>query len=506
MKYFFINILLFTGLNITVFSQDRHWVYFNERDTTDTKIQLSKTTLSQRKEQGIPLRQYSDFPVSERYIEILKEKGITIEVKSKWLNAVSVLADSTQIAAIEALHFVTEVSPVQSIKVFQNNYDKQEFASALEQINGYALRNSGYDGSEVSIGIIDGGFLDANNTDDLSFFFFYDKVKAFRNFTMDLTEAFEGRKNLQDDHGTKVWKNIGGYDRDNDVVLGLATQSDYYLAKTDRGDMEFRGEEDYWIEALEWMDSLGVRIINSSVGYNIGFDNPAENYTPKEIDGKSSVITLAAQIAAEKKGMLVVVSAGNEGNEDFKVLSVPADAKDVLSVGSTQKNIWKKMSYSSIGPENLGYPKPDMACFSLSGTSFTAPIITGLAACIMQAKPSLTNYEIMDIIKKSCHLYPFPNNYLGYGVPDGTKIISLLKNKSAKVWNSDKILSTEQSVTVSTLSANPIIVYHKKDPYNVVEETTQNPSDLSVTIKRKDSSIAFTTLYLDGRVVEIEWK
>ena len=125
---------------------------------------------------------------------------------------------------------------------------------------------------------------------------------------------------------------------------------------------------------MEWIDSLGVRVINTSLGYAKGFSNPAENYEPTQMDGHTSVISKAAQIATEKKGILLVVSAGNEGDDtNWMLISTPADAEGVLAVGATNQKLWNKIGYSSIGPEFLPYLKPNVSCFSLYGTSLAAP-------------------------------------------------------------------------------------------------------------------------------------
>jgi subtilisin family serine protease len=132
----------------------------------------------------------------------------------------------------------------------------------------------------------------------------------------------------------------------------------------------------------------------------------------------------------DKKGILIIVSAGNEGDDrSWRIISTPADAQGVLAIGATNAKLWNRIGYSSIGPESLPYLKPNVSCFSLYGTSLSAPVITGFAACVMQANPKLTNKQVMELIEKSSHLYPYGNNYVGYGVPQASRAIALLKNQ-----------------------------------------------------------------------------
>jgi hypothetical protein len=224
------------------------------------------------------------------------------------------------------------------------------------------------------------------------------------------------------------------------------------------------------------------------------------------VDGKSSIITQAAQKAAEK-GMLLIISAGNEGSNNWGTLSLPADAKDVLSVGSTRFDEWTKVYYSSTGPEKLDYVKPDIVCFASNGTSFSAPVITGLAACIWEYDSTLSNYQVMDIIKQSAHLYEAPNNNLGYGVPDSHKISELLKDNSLPT----KILRIQQKGDTYNLewegAMNELVVFHKKDMKTVISQELNEIKDEedSLIIERKHKAAYTTLVNRDQLLIEIEW-
>ena len=144
---------------------------------------------------------------------------------------------------------------------------------------------------------------------------------------------------------------------------------------------------------MEWMAKQGVRIINLSLGYNYGYNNKAENYKPSQMDGKSTILTQAVERISREYDILFIVAAGNDGEKKWRIIDSPADAKSALTVGATKFKTWDDMSYSSKGPEWLEYVKPEISCFASSGTSFSTPIITGLAACILEKKPDLKSDE-----------------------------------------------------------------------------------------------------------------
>lgn len=498
MKKFFLACIL-SGMYFTMYGQGKYWVYFTSKTTANTYSIHNKDSL----------RYYRDAEINRGFLHILHVKyGITSIVQSRWLNAITCyLGDSVkeEILNEDFIHTIKAVDKDLSVATTPVIANRKELSRPLEQIKGGALIAMGLDGKGVDIGIIDRGFLNANDEERLGDIFWDNTFIEFRNFTNSEATAFGGLTQYSDDHGTKVWTLIGGNSIEEDVRYGLASRANYYLAKSDRGDKEFRGEEDYWIAAVEWMDSLGIKIINSSLGYSTGFDNPEENYIPEDIDGKTSPITQAAQIAAEEKGILLILAAGNEGNSDFKVISVPADSKDVLTVGATTFTTLKKMSFSSIGSGQMAYAKPDIAVYSRSGTSFTAPVITGLAACMKQYNPELSNQGIIDIIQRSSHLYPYPNNFVGYGVPDSEKIVKLLKNPATVVSDSEFIEAMENMVILSSQKDSGLL-YHKKDSLLVLEEVeiSEKNSNGSFLIERFPGAV-FTTFTDREKVVEIKW-
>ena len=301
---------------------------------------------------------------------------------------------------------------------------------------------------------------------------------------------------------------IAGMNYSENKQHGLATDAQFYLARTDHGTREWRGEEDNWVAAMEWMDSLGVRLINTSLGYAKGFSNPIENYEPAQMDGQTSVVSKAAQMAVDKKGILLVVSAGNEGDDpNWRIISTPADARGVLAVGATNQKLWNKIGYSSIGPEFLPYLKPNVSCFSLYGTSLSAPVITGFAACLMQANPKLTNKEISAIIEKSAHLYPYGNNYVGYGVPLASRALALAQNPDATFRNTREVRAkgTTYSYSLKLNDGETISVFRKKNATHVLAQEAVRVRDGQLLLKRRTGE-THTTIDLKTEVIEVIWE
>ncbi len=375
---------------------------------------------------------------------------------------------------------------------------------ALEQIEGDLFTQKGLTGKGVKIGIIDGGFLGAREDPSLKHFFANNRVLWYRDFINPAAEDFGGFEGLDDDHGTEVWGLIGGVNTETSVQFGLATDAEMYLARTDHGGYEKRIEEDYLIAALEAMDSMGVRLVNISLGYSTGYNDEAENYRPEDMDGKTSMIARAIDHAYEERDMLVVVAAGNEGGiADWQVVSTPGDAAGALSVGAAKLKVWDKMGYSSIGPIALPYIKPDISVYATSGTSYSAPVITGVAACLMEYRPDWSAREIRSVIERAGHFHPFPNNYLGHGVPTASAIFTLIEGEEPP---RPVLLKTRKSTLKirGDVEGKVVVLYHKEDHRNVITRTFLRPTKDVLKIRKREGA-AFTTVLVEKQVTEIQW-
>ncbi|MEL7147903.1 MAG: S8 family serine peptidase, partial [Bacteroidota bacterium] len=327
-------------------------------------------------------------------------------------------------------------------------------------------------------------------------------------------KAYGGNRNLDDQHGTEVWEMVGGYHPGKNIQHGLATEATYYLARTDHGAGEKRLEEEYFIKALEWMIGKGIRLINTSLGYTNGYDNPKENYVPSQMDG-TSAIAVACQKAIDQYDVIIVGAAGNEGNLPWKVINTPADARGVIAVGASKVNLLDKMGYSSIGPYFLDYLKPELTCYSSSGTSFAAPVITGLVACMLQSNPELSNDAIRKMLFASCSLYPYGNNYVGYGVPDARKINDLLASKDSVAHGIRKVVISARTGPLKgilpsrkfrfRMKDTSAIIYHKYDQWKVSSKQLLQPHRKKVALNQPENTQQ-TTVIIGEQVYEVFWQ
>jgi hypothetical protein len=224
-------------------------------------------------------------------------------------------------------------------------------------------------------------------------------------------------------------------------LIGTSPDATIVCIRTEEVGSELRIEEDNWIAGAEYADSLGVDVINSSLGYT-SFDNREMTYSYQDMDGNTARISIGADIAA-KKGILVVNSAGNEGDGVWRYVGAPADADSVMAVGAVDRNR-KKANFSSFGPTRDGRIKPSVSARgyqtvvatptyrvdSVNGTSFSSPVMAGMVTSLWQAFPNKTNMEIKNAVEQSGDLATNPNNYLGYGIPDMIKAYQILSNSS----------------------------------------------------------------------------
>jgi hypothetical protein len=297
----------------------------------------------------------------------------------------------------------------------------------IDQLNIRALHDRGLRGAGVRIALLDAGFdtqhpLMAGAT-----------VIAQHDFVYgdSVVRDQPGEAAGEMTHGTAVWSTIAA-----DVpgtLVGVAPDAEFLLAKTEFTLTETRVEEDHWVAAVEWADSLGAHIISSSLGYRT-FDG-GFTYAPAELDGDVAVTTVAADRAAAR-GILVVVSAGNDG-PSARTLGTPADGDSVVAVGATD-SLGAVASFSARGPTADGRIKPDVVApgvriasaapdsgvFLLSGTSFAAPLVSGLAALVQGARSGQPALELRRGLIAAGDSSLAPGNTRGYGIPDARRLLA----------------------------------------------------------------------------------
>lgn len=334
------------------------------------------------------------------------------------------------------------------------NFDSLAYGQADVQVKMLGLENyhkRGFTGRGVKIALFDAGFYKL------------DSIKAFdsllkRNGILAKRDFPSQNSNVYDDdaHGMYVLSLISGYVKDS--LTGTAPDANFVLARTEIVSSETHMEEFYWIKAMEWADSIGVDIIHSSLGYS-NFDTLQGNYTYQDMDGESTIITRAAQMAYQK-GIFITNSAGNEGAKKWRYITAPCDGKDVLCIGAVD-SFRNHAKFSSFGPSADGRVKPDVVAMGHnvtiigannnmrrgSGTSFSGPIMAGFVACLKQAFPTVSNKVMLDAIRQSGHLYKTPNDSLGYGIPNILRADSILRKKLG-------LNQVQQQASIS-LSPNP---------------------------------------------------
>ena len=392
--------------------------------------QISDRAIKRRQLRGTgPLIQYTDYPISIVYMNKLKNLGLEIYRQSRWLNAVSCYLNDIELEIIKNLSFVDKVIPVgrfvnrpvgQSDQYFLQKSVSDDYGLSYNQNDMIGIpfaHDLGFHGEDVLIGVFDTGFiLDHEALQHLdvvaTWDFIYDD-----EIVEDEDEDVPGQQN----HGTKVLSALAGYAPGQ--LIGPAYASQFLLAKTDHLTLETHQDEDNWVAAAEWAESLGADIISSSVGYIL-------DYTYEDMDGKTTAVTRAADLAVEK-GVLVFNSAGNEGLDFWKYIIAPADGDSVIAMGgvTTGGDFW---AISSRGPTYDGRIKPDLVaqaqdvyCVSPTttdrystedGTSMACPLGAGAGAIILSIDPMLSPMEVRELLVRDASQSDSPDNLMGFGI------------------------------------------------------------------------------------------
>lgn len=491
-----------------------------------TSALVSNKCIENRKVLGIDTLQFTDYPVTDSYIQSLKSCGGEVVHVSKWLNAASVYLTSSQLHSVSTLPWVLEVIPsygyLLPTQSTENHLKRKkrrpkdtlsipEPSDALKLINYSHLEKNSFTGNNVVIGVTDAGFSNLDRQDYFKKVMEENRVLGTRDFlypsrASGLFENLTGK----DTHGREVTKCIAG--RSEKEQFGVAYNAKFYFARTENAKEERRIEEDAWVTAMEWFDSLGVRLVNSSLGYGKGFDIPSESYKNTQMNGYSTIVAKAAQIAVSQKEMIIVNSAGNSGlDKEWKgYISSPADVAGVISVGATDAYS-AKMNYSSMGPEYNGYLKPDISAYSKNGTSFSSPVITGVVACILEKHNDWCNDQIKNALYKSGNLYPYKNNYIGYGVPDCEKLVKILKDEEVDdsitlVYAVDSLfkINSVDELSKLTSSKNRMAVYRIENPGYVLSSETVDTHKQSYEFKRL-SNESYCVILSGNKKYVIRW-
>lgn len=424
-----------------------YWVQFTDKAHTPYSVQhpesfLSQRALDRRARQHIAIEEL-DLPVDPSYIAALLQAGqFELLNTHKWFNAVTIrTTDTLALDTLDHLPFVLQLRGTSSGRRTRNFNDK--FAAELNEeerssyadtyglayrqvsmMNGHLLHELGRArGDGMLIGVLDSGFENADELPGFNDLRARNGIIATRDFVQAGGDVFAAHW-----HGRSVLSCMAGHLEGS--LLGTAPKADYVLLRTEDADSEYPIEEDNWVSGAEFADSIGCDVLNTSLGYS-RFDDSSMDHSYADMDGMTTRISIAAGIAA-RKGMAVVNSAGNNGQDDWYHIAAPADAIDILSVGAVNDDR-EVAPFSSRGPSADGRVKPDVCAVGwgaiglgidgqradpINGTSFSSPITAGLVACLWQMHRDRTSHDIMDAVRRSASTFNAASDSLGYGIPD----------------------------------------------------------------------------------------
>jgi subtilisin family serine protease len=413
---------------------ERIWIFFKDKGPNYTATApesfLSAASLERRVKEGIAL-DFTDYPVHKEYIHELNARGVRIHRVSRWLNAVSAWVEDRTV--VETLPFVAGTAPVGRLHLARAAQADESYGAAgtqIEMLELSVLHSAGLTGKGVLAAVFDDGFRNVNVLPGFAHLFKRGAVKGVYDYVGNDNDPYS-----DGGHGTHCFSIMAAYEPGKFVGSGF--EADYWLFRTEDVSSETLREEDNWIAAAEKADSAGVQVFQTSLGYH-KFDDNIGNHQYSDLDGNTTPISKAAN-AAGAKGIVVVNSAGNEGAGTWRYITPPADAPNVLAVGSVDEER-KISSFSGRGPTADGRVKPDICAMGGMtahlnangaysrgyGTSYAAPLISGMAVCLRQAFPSAKALDIFNAVKASGDRADNPDNDYGHGVANAAKAYWLL--------------------------------------------------------------------------------
>ena len=418
----------------------KYRIYLSDKKGTPFRLEqpqafLSQRAIDRRVKQQLPIDS-TDLPVNPSYLSQIRQKGVEVLNYSKWNNTVLVQTrDESLMEEVSTLPFIVKMRKVwvepdsiparnkERKKQINKNAEKTEqyYGDAFRQIavhNGDSLHDAGFKGKGMQIAVIDAGFYNV------------DVIPMFKNLNLLGTRDFVNPQSdiyEENAHGMMVLSCIAA--NQPKVLVGTAPEASFWLLRSEDNDTEQPVEEDYWAAAVEFADSVGVDVLNTSLGYH-EFDNTIDNYRYRDLDGHVSLMSNSASMIADK-GMVLVCSAGNSGSKTWKKITPPGDAENVITVGAVDRDLINA-NFSSLGDTTDGRVKPDVMAVGVysavsgvdglpshgNGTSFASPTFCGLVACFWQSCPHLTAKEVIQAIIRSSDRLEYPDNVFGYGIAD----------------------------------------------------------------------------------------
>lgn len=452
-KIVLVSLLIFVFSNVFAQIETKTYVvYLNgkSKEIFNPYSYFDIKNIERKQLANLPLYDERDLPLNHNFVTQIESPKVHILVASRWLNALFIHTNNEQISRIKALPFVRQIDVYktanQKIIASENKgiteADQKILVYQTERLQAKEFSNKNLSGKGIRIAVFDVGFSGADKHEAFAHLRSNNQIKATYNFVNKNENVYLGGA-----HGTNTLSCITGIFKGQ--KMGMATDAEFLLARTEWSAKEDKQEEYFWLAAAEWADKNGANIISSSLGYG------SDWYTVNDMDGKKSVVAFAATVAAQK-GILVVNSAGNEYQDDWKTIITPSDADSVLCVGGTNPFNDRHIDFSSSGPSadyrkkpNISAPghviaaNPNGTISTTFGTSFSCPLVSGFAACAWQSNRSLTNMQLFAEIEKSGHLYPYFDYMHGHGIPQASYFTNA--NKTKHLANFEIIDSLKQN-------------------------------------------------------------
>lgn len=438
-----IVIFFFVFLNLGTWGQNYFWVSFTDKNNSEYLLSnpqdyLSDRAIQRRLSQNIAIDSL-DLPVNSNYIDSVLTLDVSLVHSSKWLNGITVAGAYENLDFIKSWSFIREVQltkPGILTKSGASKFSEEDFTEMdpmdsslygesvhqIEMLNGLFLHDKNFRGEGMQIAVLDGGFEKADELPAFDSLWAEGRILGTRDFVNPESDFWATHY-----HGMSVLSTMGG--NVPGQLIGTAPDASYWLLRSEDVNSEYIIEEDNWAAAAEFADSVGADVINSSLGYYT-FDDTLTYHTYAEMDGKTTRVTKAANIAASR-GMLVFASAGNERNKTWQRIIAPSDGENVIGVGAVDINL-NPASFTSAGPAAGGAVKPNVSAMGVStviqisngnisvgsGTSFSSPVMAGMAASLWQMFPEKPAVAIKEAIEMSASRYNSPDSLVGYGIPD----------------------------------------------------------------------------------------
>ncbi|MEM6803090.1 MAG: S8 family serine peptidase, partial [Bacteroidota bacterium] len=507
MKSLIASALFLFSFHIYAQAQEKIWVFFTDKgeDTAcqleqpETFLSLESIALKQAK--GIAITE-ADLPVASSYVAGLAGMGFKSKFNSRWMNAAVVDLDGRDPSTLLSLPYVKGIQSTHRLKLHkladaaleeiseeELNYGRAKHQN--DMINIGPLHERGLTGKGTKIAVFDAGYSGTDTIDVFKKLMEDKRVIATWDFVDNQENVYHSHS-----HGTQVLSTIAA--ELPGKMIGSAPHATFVLCRTENDNSESLVEEENWMKAMEWVDSLGVDVIHSSLGYST-FDDPETNHTYEQLDGDQTIITKAADMAAAR-GIIVSTSAGNEGSGSWKYITAPCDGDSVLCTGAVDKYEMRSR-FSSVGPTPDGRIKPDVVAmgtrtivahpnnriYGSNGTSFSSPIIAGLVGCLKQAHPDRNHMDIIKAVQLSSDQYALPDAEYGYGIPDAVFADSLLKN--VEDLSTVEISMDEKPQRGRPAKPKPPISFKENKKEELNASMVQNSSSIEVKLANENDRI-----------------